>query len=238
MLVPILKGLITPQSIAAAPLGTVYLRRVMQGEIKDDVTLVLALHAQMTTATPRTLQFKFTSVVAWGAFDRIDYDDEQNNREVKMSLPTTALNNLADSVSIAEIDLVAAAPSTRPNFWSVPGAGRTLLLQTLVRIAARKKGGGMKYKAVIAYAAHHPTVNNDDPPLRKALLAMGFASIAVTNHPTDGGASYPSPRSYYLLQNIGNTEWPRRVAQAATYNDTLAQKIMPLVAGTGLKYAV
>ena len=247
-LIVVLKDVLA-HDMCAAPMEADYATKILKGTYKTDTSLILGVHARIEPPSPpgqppvpRMPQYRLTSVMAWGEFDRNDSDVEQNDRDVTIRFTAQALNTLAAAGDVAEIDLACAAASGQDahGFWHVRGAGRVLLMHTLLRIGARTKTRQSvreaRYGAVVAYLASDPAVNQGIPPLRSALQAMGFVRAPARYQPRDGGASYPSPRDYWVLKNAGNTSWVVRLAAAVTYDDTLAQQLCPLTTGSGLKY--
>ena len=248
-LIVVLKDVLA-HGLCAQPMEEDYATKILKGGYKTDTSLMLAVHARIAPAGGP--QYRLTSVMAWGEFDRNDSDVEQNDRDVTIKFTAQAqvqtqaqaqaLNAFAAAGDVAEIDLVCAAAVGREahGFWHVRGAGRVLLMHALLKIAARTKTRnhvrGPRYRAVVTYLASDPAVNNGTPPLRSAVEAMGFVRAPARYHPRDGGASYPSPREYWVLKAAGNAPWQTRLAAAVAWDDTLAEKLCPLTTGTGLTY--
>lgn len=236
------------------PLDRYFTFNILFGKFRTDQEVMVGLHSYIQGGHQRV---RPVSVVSFGQSDlednNVDMDDftqarphtEGDNYMYKFfnragTNPENQLNDDIENGRVMEIDLVCSANQTNDHIVKVPGAGNALLLAALSDVLTRKKHGSFKYKSVITYAAGN---NDTGYPLESSLKRLGFRPVVAkvwnTTRTPNNPVYWPLNRRYYVLDDTGNDNRFRKLANAFSWNqhgNKTYTDLCPLVTRTGLSY--
>jgi hypothetical protein len=196
--------------LCTSPVAGEFIDRILRCTYRTDQNIILGHHA--ATEGVGAFKLKPCAVCAWAASDHqdtvLDYPGAEG-KEVGVTVRlgdkkgASELNRWLREGRVAEIDLLCASSANATHFSTVRGAGRALLVYALAVIASRKKAGTDRYKAVILYSARG---GDGVGPIHAAATALGFSPFDVW-YVNEKGGCVESPRSYYILRDIGKQKW-------------------------------
>ena len=226
--------------MCSVPVLDGFANMVVTGALRDDTSIIVGFGLK---SIGNNFNYRPTAIIAWGVSDSSDTADIKDARgqvleedvgvEILLETQNAAdrLNSLVRRNKVVEIDLTCAAKNNENNMWQTHGSGRALLAGGLAKIASRTRGGERKFDAIVTYVAF---AEGGVPPLKSALLSMGFKSIrSWFSRP--GVRNIPSQRSYFVLIDSGGVNWERKVARSIAWSEDIA-KMCPLTPGTGKTY--
>jgi hypothetical protein len=222
------------EHMCRAPIMDGFAKTIIEGSYRTDTSILMGFGLRSITQT-NNFQYRPNAIVAWGVADASDIVDFEDDTDVNVQLflelksEGSALNSWLRSGEVAEIDLACSAQNDNNNLWKTHGAGRALLTGTLAKIVNRTKNGQRKFKAVITYAAFE---DGRSPPLKSALLAMGFTQIPSW-FKYNGGTGKTN-RVYFVLRD-SNITWQRKVAKSVVWTSYM-EKMCPLTREQGKTY--
>ena len=152
----------------------------------------------------------------------------------KQQLEAMPINQMLRSGRVAEVDLVCAANADEAGATlQVPGSGRALLMQALVRAAQVRKSGRPRYSAVLTHLAYQ---GQQRPPLRSAVESLQFVPVDSWWVSADAPDRPPvrTQRKYYVLRDEGTQAWVSRIAQALNWQGEVVEGLCPLRARAGV----